>query len=204
MKITIIKSISLFNLFPNLITKESYNWWITRRVWGFRYQISKAKYLKISRNVGRTYREASGEHRGTVQNGCETFRVSAIIGSEYVWPGKLKRSPLPSGVIIPDMKHLGGKWQQISGWKWKVENGGIWVEWRRQIFGWKWRQPGGMAAAGCITSGCKVAAVGCNSFPGGMCRIPYSLYSGFAYGFQRTLLNLGLLWWLKSYQNTKN
>ena len=66
MKITIIISIRLFNLFPNLITKESYNWWVTRRVWGFRHQISKAKYLKISKtkylkisqNVGRTYREA--------------------------------------------------------------------------------------------------------------------------------------------------
>ena len=75
-KITIIISTRLFILFPNLITKESYNWWVTRRVWGFRYQISKtkylkiskAKYLKISQNVGRTYREASGEHRGTVQN----------------------------------------------------------------------------------------------------------------------------------------
>ena len=38
----------LFTLFPNLITKESYNWWVTRRVWGFRHQISKAKYLQVS------------------------------------------------------------------------------------------------------------------------------------------------------------
>ena len=79
-------------IFPNLITKESYNWWVTRRVWGFRRQISKAKYLKmsvanigklqentakISQNVSRKYLEASGEHRGTVQNICETLRVSA-------------------------------------------------------------------------------------------------------------------------------
>ena len=87
----------LFTLFPNLITKESYNWWVTRRLWGFRHKISKAKYLKvsvanirklqentaalcrkISQNVGQTYREASGEHRGTVQNDCETLQVSAI------------------------------------------------------------------------------------------------------------------------------
>ena len=47
MKITIIISTRLFILFPNLITKESYNWWVTRRVWGFRHQISK--YLKISK-----------------------------------------------------------------------------------------------------------------------------------------------------------
>ena len=31
-----------------LITKESYNWWITRRKWGFRHQISEEKYQKIS------------------------------------------------------------------------------------------------------------------------------------------------------------
>ena len=35
-------------LFPNLITKESYDRWVTRRVWGFKHQISKAKYLKMS------------------------------------------------------------------------------------------------------------------------------------------------------------
>ena len=38
----------LFTIFPNLITKESYNWWVTRRVWGFWHQISKAKYLQMS------------------------------------------------------------------------------------------------------------------------------------------------------------
>ena len=31
-----------------LRTKESYDRWVTRRLWGFRYQISKAKYLKMS------------------------------------------------------------------------------------------------------------------------------------------------------------
>ena len=31
-----------------LKTKESYDRWITKRVWGFRQQISKAKYLKMS------------------------------------------------------------------------------------------------------------------------------------------------------------
>ena len=143
--------IRLFKLFPNLITKESYNWWVTRRVWGFRHQISKAKYLKmsvanigklqentaalckkISQNVGRTYREASGEHRITVQNGCETLWISTIKGFGYVWPGKLKHPPLPSGGRrrmrnirmecqrrrIPDVRHPGGmSAQQNSGCK---------------------------------------------------------------------------------------
>ena len=63
-------------------------------------QENTATLCKISQDVGRKYREASGEHRGTVQNGCETLRVSAIRGSGYVQPGKLKRPPLPSGVRI--------------------------------------------------------------------------------------------------------
>nr|CAN81259.1 hypothetical protein VITISV_023327 [Vitis vinifera] len=63
---------------------------------------------KISQNVGRKYWKASGEHRGTVQNGYETLR--------------LKRPPLPSGVKcrmrnirmeflrrrIPNVRHPGG------------------------------------------------------------------------------------------------
>ena len=73
-----------------LKTKESYDRWVTRRLWGFRYQISKVTYLKmsiahigdfdikylkqnisrcrskISQDVGRKYQEASEEHRDTV------------------------------------------------------------------------------------------------------------------------------------------
>ena len=48
MKITIIINTWIFTLFPNLIAKESYDRWVTRRVWGFRHQISKEKYLKMS------------------------------------------------------------------------------------------------------------------------------------------------------------
>ena len=47
----------LFTLCSCLKTKEFYDRWITRRVWGFRHQISKAKNLKMSvANI-----EASGE-----------------------------------------------------------------------------------------------------------------------------------------------
>ena len=38
----------LFTLCSYLKTKESYDWWVTKRVWGFRHQISKAKYLQVS------------------------------------------------------------------------------------------------------------------------------------------------------------
>ena len=68
----------LFTLCSYLKTKESYDRWVTRRLWGFRQQISKAKYPKISienisrcgseisQNVSRKYQEALGEHRDTV------------------------------------------------------------------------------------------------------------------------------------------
>ena len=173
MKITIIIYIRLFNLFPNLITKESYNWWVTKRVWGFRPQISKAKYLKvlvanigklqentatlcrkISQNVDQTYQEASGEHRGTVQNGCETLRISAIRGSGYVWSGKLKRPPLPFGVRRR-MWYIRVEWRrwnirmecrredsrcETSGWNGGAAEFRMWyirVEWQRApLSGW--------------------------------------------------------------------
>ena len=37
----------LFTPCSYLKTKESYDRWVTRRVWGFIHQISKAKYLKM-------------------------------------------------------------------------------------------------------------------------------------------------------------
>ena len=44
-----------------LITKEFYNWWITRRKWGFRHQISEAKNLKMS--VANIWKHSGGFHR---------------------------------------------------------------------------------------------------------------------------------------------
>ena len=38
----------LFTLCSYLLTKESYDWWITRRKWGFKQQISEEKNLKVS------------------------------------------------------------------------------------------------------------------------------------------------------------
>ena len=81
MKIIIIISKRLFILFPNLITKESYNWWVTRRVWGFRQQISKAKYLKMSiAHIGKLQ-----ENTTTLcKIGYEILRVSTVDGFGYV------------------------------------------------------------------------------------------------------------------------
>ena len=90
----------LFTLFTYLKTKESYDRWITRRVWGFRQQISKAKYLKMS--VGNIRKLQ--ENTAALYTERKTLRVSAIRGSGYVYPEKLKRPPLPSGCEISGYK----------------------------------------------------------------------------------------------------
>ena len=66
----------LFTLCSYLKTKE----WVTRRVWGFRHQISKAKYLKKSvENIRKLQ-----ENTTTLYTERKTLRVSAIRGSRYV------------------------------------------------------------------------------------------------------------------------
>ena len=63
-----------------LKTKESYDRWVTRRLWGFRQQISKAKYLKMS--VGNIRKLQ--ENTAALYAERKTLRVSAIRGSGYV------------------------------------------------------------------------------------------------------------------------
>ena len=63
MKITIIIITLIFTLFPNLITKESYNWWLTRRRMEIHTKISEEKYPKVSvANIGSTKDHYSGEN----------------------------------------------------------------------------------------------------------------------------------------------
>ena len=90
----------LFTLCTYLKTKESYDRWVTRRLWGFRQQISKAKYLKMSvENIRKLQ-----ENTAALYTERKTLRVSAIRGSGYVYPEKLKRPPLPFGCEISGYK----------------------------------------------------------------------------------------------------
>nr|CAN80927.1 hypothetical protein VITISV_005248 [Vitis vinifera] len=96
----------------------------------FRHQISKAKYLKMSvaniwklqeniaalcrkifQNVGRTYREVSGEHRGTVQNGCETLRASDAKYLDGMSTGRIPDVRLPGGMSAEQNSEC-----DTSGW----------------------------------------------------------------------------------------
>ena len=76
-----------------LTTKESYNWWITRRELGFRHQISEAKYQKMS--VANIWKQ-SGEFRRRTkwlrnfadeQDGCEIIsQPKADFAALRNWP----------------------------------------------------------------------------------------------------------------------
>ena len=90
----------LFTFCTYLKTKESYDRWVTRRLWGFRQQISKAKYLKTSvGNIRKLQENTAAQYTER-----KTLWVSVIRKSGYVYPEKLKRLPLPSDC-------------DISGWK---------------------------------------------------------------------------------------
>ena len=87
----------LFTLCSYLKTKESYDRWVTRRVWGFRHQISKAKNLKMSITNIRKLQENT---HCIMQNGCEIF---ATKGQDF-------RSPR---LISQSCKNLPSAWSDL-------------------------------------------------------------------------------------------
>ena len=263
----------LFTLFTYLKTKESYNRWITRRVWGFRQQISKAKYLKML--VGNIRKLQ--ENTVTLYTERKTLRVGAIKGSRYVWPEKLKRPPFPSGCEIsgykmsahgiPDMKYPEKvksrpdrilprvEWAMLrKGDRPRVQGVGTTLPDDTEC---AWLSgstssgfPHGEAPStrehhtrtiaypiriGCPDHLLKWASLATSFGQPATDHVPppscpdalsvhllllafqiflwqrtsklwffmFLSFSLLCHGFQRTLLNLGLLWWSKSYQNTK-
>ena len=81
--------------FPTFLAKELHEWLNIRRKWKF-----IQKYLKKrSKRVGRNYREASGEHLCTVQNGCEisqTNKMAALRNWPSTWSDLLAMAVTPS------------------------------------------------------------------------------------------------------------
>ena len=176
MKITIIIYKRLFILFPNLITKESYNYWVTRRLWEFRHQISKAKYLKMSvAHIGKLQENTVAPCKKWLQNspGKRYRRIRICLTEEVETPSFPIRHQNSGcntsgwnggGSRIPDVRHPGGsgssRMEFLPGWNVAAA-------------GWN-SFPGGMSY---------------DSRPGGMSKISYSLYSGFTYG--KRLQNFG-------------
>ena len=78
------------------------------------------KYLKMSvANIGKLQENTSS----LCKIGCETLWLSAIRGSGYVYPEKLKLPPLPSDVRIPDVRHPDG---MAAATGWNSYPGGMW------------------------------------------------------------------------------
>ena len=70
----------LFTLCSYLKTKESYDRLVTKRVWVFIQQISKAKYLRmLVRNIRKLQ-----ENTVALYTEIKTLLVNAISGSGYV------------------------------------------------------------------------------------------------------------------------
>ena len=240
----------LFTLCSYLKTKESYDRWVTRRVWGFRHQISKAKYLKKSvENI----KKLQEKFRCTVQNGdlvVSIIRVCFLIvggngsdesrvsdepscpGIRICLTGEVETSSSPIRLQVPDVwypKKSGMPAGQNSGCETSGEGG---MSQGGPSVCARCRDLSGSTPSGFPKRTCAAMLSGtCEhhtpddsiSYPdmlsGSLTTVSKPCYSPrsaalqwcvrtpcpdiFCHGFQRTLLNLGLLWSSKSYQNTK-
>ena len=200
----------LFTLCSYLKTKESYDRWVTRRLWGLRHQISKAKK---SQNVGRTYREASGEHRDTVyweknSPGKRYHRIqTCLIGevetssspirrqaSDVKYPEKVECQPdeIP-GVRYPDSPR-----GHVARSPIRTPSGRSTRHSRTSLPDNSISYPDMLSGSLTkVSKPCYVISTACHSprFAAISMVCPGALSGHLCYGFQRTLLNLGLLWW---------
>ena len=223
----------LFTLCIYLKTKESYDRWITRRVWGFRHQISKAKYPKISQKVGWKYQEGSGEHR------CTVYWEKNSVGKRYqkvriCISGEVEASSSPIrlwdiGGRNSGCENVGARNSSPGGLSYAVQGGpcarcrdpsprwhgvrkAIWINSIRIPQEDMWRTPLSRSTLHSWISHPDDSI----SYPDGKHWLKWACLatahvpppsdgvSGhLCHGFQRTLLNLWLLLWSKSYQNTK-
>ena len=94
----------LFTLCSYLKTKESYDRWVTRRLWEFRQQISKAKYLKMSvGNIRKLQENTAALYTERKLSGQALSEDPDMSDQTEFWmccPEKVKRRPdkiLPPG-----------------------------------------------------------------------------------------------------------
>ena len=187
------------------------------------------KYLKISiKNIKKLQENTTAVHTER-----KTLRVSAIRGSGYVWPEKLKRPSLPSGCETSECEMLADgipprvDWAMPQGGPsgrarcrnpspgWHGARKAIRInsiripqeDTRRHAIRHSWTSHSGWYH---ILSGYVIRIIDYSEqalLQPTFRRSPMvcldALSGHLCHGFQKTLLNLGLLWWSKSYQNTK-
>ena len=87
----------LFTLCSCLKTKESYDRWITRRVYGFRHQISKAKNLKmLIANIGKLQENFVAVQEGYEISQHEGHHFTALQNWPSAWSDRLPMVVTPS------------------------------------------------------------------------------------------------------------
>ena len=198
----------LFTLCSYLKTKEYYDRWVTRRVWGFRHQISKAKNLKMSvTNIGKLQEKSVALCKMAakfLQQKDNIFAAQVDFAAVKKFPSALSDilamavTPSFQLRIIHHLKHwifdflsfettyrmhkLNSRKCSKSGWH----------DCHQECFMADFSLLPLLAFRICLWQRTS--------------KLRFFMFMSFPllfHGFQITLLNIGLLWWSKSYQNTK-
>ena len=183
----------LFTLFTYLKTKESYDRWVTRRVWGFRHQISKAKYLKMSvGNIRKLQENTAAVH---VWLGRRYQRIRICLTGEVETPSSPIRRQVPDAKYPDGMSVEKNSGCETSGWN--VGGAEFWM-WDIRVECRRSRIPD--VLSGSLTKvhkPCYVIPTACHNprFTALRWCVWTPCPDIFCHGFQRTLLNLRLLWW---------
>ena len=114
------KYLRLFTLFPNLITKESYGWWITRRRMEIYTQISEGKYPKVSVvTIGKLQENT----RALCKMAAKSFRSKRVISQ----PCKILPSTMMQlsckGHIILISAPIRTPFKALDSWLLELRNG---------------------------------------------------------------------------------
>ena len=182
----------LFHHFSCLKTKESYDRWITRRIWGFRHQISKkmsvANIGKLQENFavvqeGYEISQHEGHHFAALRNlpSARSDRLPmAVTPSFQLWMAHCLKhwiANFPRFEMTYSMHKLSSRKCSKSDWQWLSSR------MLHVIFLF--------ASPPCILD-----LLMAKDFKGS--KLWFFMFLSFpllCHGFHRTLLNLGLLWW---------
>ena len=193
----------LFTLCSCLKTKESYDRWVTRRVWGFRHQISKAKKIsKCQSQISGSFRRilqpckrAAKFHsmKDTISQPKVDF--AALRNLRSSWSDQLPMVVTPSFQlrIVHHLKHWIANFPSFETTYSMNKMSSI----KCSKSDWQWLSSGMLHGRFLFASPpCILDLLMAKDFKASKLWFFMFLSFPFLYhGFQRTLLNLGLLWW---------
>ena len=198
-----------------LKTKESYDRWITRRIWGFRHQISKVKYLKKCRSqILRSFRRISQPCKRAVKFRSKKDTISqpkadfvAVRNLPLAWSDRIPMAVTPSFQlwIAYHLKHWIANFLSLEMTYSMHKLNST----KCSKSGWQWLSSGMLHGKFLFASPpCIPDLLMAKDFKAS--NIWFFMFLSFSllcHGCQRTLLKLGLLWWsiyLQKHQNLHN